>query len=576
MAAETIKQISQGGVVRDIEDATARTLIQSLQNALDFLTNGDTTSAIESFNEIISFLENVEDSSTLSGIIAGIQTSINGKVDKVTGKGLSTNDFTTELMNKLIGIAAGATANQGTVTGIKVNNGNTQEPTDGVVNLEIETGGEDGVGIASAIQTTTSEVSGGNNVVTITLTDGTTYNITIKNGAQGAQGNSGYTGAVGELEVVNNLDDGGETKALSAEMGKDLKIQAFVEKGTFAEAYAKANENNVVFPWLMEDEDSEGNPVTKMIWHVGDLQFVDAVGAEIAGDNSGAFAGIIVTAAKNGILRVYNSNDDYKDLALYVGENPYSFADLLVDANDTYTDETAPERKNVAFGVYETADDASSFSVDNTVVTDIDFGGLTLTSGHLFNSNTTIETIKNLGIKSASSLCTGCSSLTHLRVFGGSINSTVSGDNAILQSCTSLEYVDARGLYLSAFLSSTKCKSSCVFDFRDVCWTFTNTSKPFNLANAAGTLILGPNTDLSVDPNSWWGTWNNTLTNFVYTAVIPPTLTSGGVTETWLNGKVTNIYVPADSVDAYKSAWSTLTSKIKGYTEVNGEIVFGS
>lgn len=40
--------------------------------------------------------------------------------------------------------------------------------------------------------------------------------------SQGAQGNSGYTGAANELEVVNNLTDGGATKALSAEMGKVL------------------------------------------------------------------------------------------------------------------------------------------------------------------------------------------------------------------------------------------------------------------------------------------------------------------------------------------------------------------
>ena len=37
------------------------------------------------------------------------------------------------------------------------------------------------------------------------------------------QGNSGYTGAAGELEVVNNLIDGGATKALSAQMGVILK-----------------------------------------------------------------------------------------------------------------------------------------------------------------------------------------------------------------------------------------------------------------------------------------------------------------------------------------------------------------
>jgi lysophospholipase L1-like esterase len=39
-------------------------------------------------------------------------------------------------------------------------------------------------------------------------------------GPQGPQGNSGYQGALGELEVVNNLTQGGATSALSAEMGK--------------------------------------------------------------------------------------------------------------------------------------------------------------------------------------------------------------------------------------------------------------------------------------------------------------------------------------------------------------------
>lgn len=34
------------------------------------------------------------------------------------------------------------------------------------------------------------------------------------------QGNSGYTGAAGELEIVNNLVDGGATKALSAEIDR--------------------------------------------------------------------------------------------------------------------------------------------------------------------------------------------------------------------------------------------------------------------------------------------------------------------------------------------------------------------
>lgn len=41
-------------------------------------------------------------------------------------------------------------------------------------------------------------------------------------GDKGEQGNSGYSGNIDELEIVNNIYDGGETAALSAEMGKYL------------------------------------------------------------------------------------------------------------------------------------------------------------------------------------------------------------------------------------------------------------------------------------------------------------------------------------------------------------------
>lgn len=41
-------------------------------------------------------------------------------------------------------------------------------------------------------------------------------------GEKGEQGNSGYSGNISELEIVNNLTDGGSAKALSAEQGKIL------------------------------------------------------------------------------------------------------------------------------------------------------------------------------------------------------------------------------------------------------------------------------------------------------------------------------------------------------------------
>lgn len=65
-----------------------------------------------------------------------VKTLLGNKVDKVSGKGLSTNDFTTALLNKLNGIAAGAQVNK--IESITVN-GTAVTPTNKVVALTIPT-----------------------------------------------------------------------------------------------------------------------------------------------------------------------------------------------------------------------------------------------------------------------------------------------------------------------------------------------------------------------------------------------------------------------------------------------------
>ena len=55
--------------------------------------------------------------SVLDGVTENVQTQLNGKVDKVTGKGLSTNDYTNAEKTKLSGIETGAQKN--TITGVK-------------------------------------------------------------------------------------------------------------------------------------------------------------------------------------------------------------------------------------------------------------------------------------------------------------------------------------------------------------------------------------------------------------------------------------------------------------------------
>lgn len=63
-----------------------------------------------------------------------IAAALNTKVDKVDGKGLSTNDYTTDEKNKLSGIAAGAQVN--VIESVKVN-GSALTVTDKAVNITI-------------------------------------------------------------------------------------------------------------------------------------------------------------------------------------------------------------------------------------------------------------------------------------------------------------------------------------------------------------------------------------------------------------------------------------------------------
>lgn len=56
-------------------------------------------------------------------------------------------------------------------------------------NVEIPAGGGDaGVGIKSVSQTTTSTADDGNNVITVTLTDGTKSTFKVQNGSKGSPG----------------------------------------------------------------------------------------------------------------------------------------------------------------------------------------------------------------------------------------------------------------------------------------------------------------------------------------------------------------------------------------------------
>jgi hypothetical protein len=66
------------------DDTTLANAISGLETRLNTLVSGDASTAIESFNEIMAFLDGIKDTQDLASIIASIEQQIAAKQDKIT------------------------------------------------------------------------------------------------------------------------------------------------------------------------------------------------------------------------------------------------------------------------------------------------------------------------------------------------------------------------------------------------------------------------------------------------------------------------------------------------------------
>lgn len=163
-----------------------------------------------------------------------------------------------------------------------------------------------------SIDVTESQASGGNNVITITETNGTVTSFNVKNGNDGANGVS-----LGDVEIADNLTTNDNTKVLSAKQGYVLKnlidsqtfpiadnlttedassalsakqgvvlkglidnIDFTLKSGTYAEALDAVLASNSVFEWLLVDE-VDNSDLIKPLWHING-SLVDAAGAVVS------------------------------------------------------------------------------------------------------------------------------------------------------------------------------------------------------------------------------------------------------------------------------------------------------
>lgn len=93
-----LKQKLEG--LSNYDDTGLSNALSTLRGDFDALVSGDTTTAIKTFNEIIAFLDGIQDTQDLSGIIASIEQQIAGKMDKVTLAAVATSGSYNDLSNK--------------------------------------------------------------------------------------------------------------------------------------------------------------------------------------------------------------------------------------------------------------------------------------------------------------------------------------------------------------------------------------------------------------------------------------------------------------------------------------------
>ncbi len=152
-AIDTLNGTGAGSVKKQVADAVAGIVADApeaydtLKEISDWISShasdaSDMNSKISANESAIATLNG---SNTTAGSVAkavkdaqdALQANIDTKVDKVSGKGLSTNDYTTEEKNKLSGIATGAQVN--VIETVKVN-GVALTPSSKAVNVSVPTG----------------------------------------------------------------------------------------------------------------------------------------------------------------------------------------------------------------------------------------------------------------------------------------------------------------------------------------------------------------------------------------------------------------------------------------------------
>lgn len=384
------------------------------------------------------------------------------------------------------------------------------------------------------------------------------------------------------IGIVNDLTTGGADKALSAEQGKILAQYAFLGSGTFADAYDKAKTTIAYFPWLLEDTDKDGNAIKKMIWHVGNKQFIDAIGAKIDGKKNG----ITINSDQSGYMRIWDGatyTSNYTDYAISNGETNFSFDE--VGGNRHFFVEFVNENKDAML---------------TTATLSIDFGGMTITFNEYHDGRTNhggintyalpfyglsgLKSITGLNIEATVSnnglinVCSGCSALEHIQLGGNISGGKISGWFQQARSLIECDFsqLETHLTNLSSGFNFSLSNNLERVDIRGFDFSDTTNISSFmqcNTVNSLNTVVVG-NIDTSNVTSSTGFLGNVTGATLVCTQDTPPgwgvDIIAGHFTSIKVPNKTVDVEGTATAViDLYKAAngWSTYADIMSTYEE---------
>ena len=150
-----LKQKLEG--LNNYNDTEIQAAVSSLQTQLNTLVSGNANDAINSFNEIIAFLDGIKDNQDLSSIIASIEQQIASKMDKVTLANVATSGSYNDLKDKPT-IPSAVTESTVSGWGFTKNTGTYSKPSTGIPKSDLASAVQTSLGKAdTALQSVPSE-----------------------------------------------------------------------------------------------------------------------------------------------------------------------------------------------------------------------------------------------------------------------------------------------------------------------------------------------------------------------------------------------------------------------------------